>query len=406
VSSAKERVKTGRTIILLAVFAVLMVSRRPDQLANPQFYADDGSGFFADAVRSGWACVFTPYNGYLLLLPRIVAVALTKAMPWEFLPLAFSLSALTICSLIALRIAQISPSGLAAFGMMVALVAVPNNGGGAPFLNLCCLHFFFAVLIVLECWSGSATSWSAAGRGSMLVVAALSCPEPIIILPVILWRIWVQRANRAACWPLIGLAGGAVVQLLIVLAVGRRRLAVQGIMGRILLQLPQVMSFYSSHLFAEFADMSSASLIAYLLLIFVVAVLVWSFLDSGNPFRSQAAGCILCALLLLIAGRMVNPGWPDPVGAGSRYVLPVFALAMMSLVLLCYGTECRARKFALGFLLLAVISSALVCWQCVPYTDFNWRHQVAEVRAGRCRSFVIPPGWSFPVPIQGRAPAP
>lgn len=70
-------------IIRLQVFvfflgAVIIFSRRPDSLLNPQFWAEDGAIWYAEAYNSGWfKALFVPYAGYFEVLPRLIgAVAL------------------------------------------------------------------------------------------------------------------------------------------------------------------------------------------------------------------------------------------------------------------------------------------------------------------------------------------
>jgi hypothetical protein len=53
--------------------AVLLALRKPWALHTPQFWAEDGSIFMTQDDLLGPRAFLVPYNGYLHLLPRLVA---------------------------------------------------------------------------------------------------------------------------------------------------------------------------------------------------------------------------------------------------------------------------------------------------------------------------------------------
>jgi hypothetical protein len=60
---------------LVAVGAIaVVIARRPDAVTNAQFWAEDGTIWFATAYdHGGFASLFVPYNGYLQTFSRLVA---------------------------------------------------------------------------------------------------------------------------------------------------------------------------------------------------------------------------------------------------------------------------------------------------------------------------------------------
>ena len=58
---------------VLAGLAGLLLLRRPDALAAPQLWAEDGSVFLLGQDAHGLAAVLHPYMGYLHTLPRLTA---------------------------------------------------------------------------------------------------------------------------------------------------------------------------------------------------------------------------------------------------------------------------------------------------------------------------------------------
>jgi len=81
--------------IYLIAFAVV-IARRPDAVFHAQFYAEDGSIWFADAYNYGWwRVLFSPYEGYLHVLPR-AAAAIALLVPLSRAALVENLIAIAI----------------------------------------------------------------------------------------------------------------------------------------------------------------------------------------------------------------------------------------------------------------------------------------------------------------------
>ena len=53
--------------------AALLALRKPWALHTPQFWAEDGEIFMKQDDAWGAGAILSPYNGYLLLLPRLIA---------------------------------------------------------------------------------------------------------------------------------------------------------------------------------------------------------------------------------------------------------------------------------------------------------------------------------------------
>ena len=90
-------IPNGAVLLLFyLLFAALLVTRRPDCIRNPQFWAEEGTRFFVDArEHSVWINLATYSYGYFDLLVRLIhqAAALVRL---EYAPLVLVLSALAI----------------------------------------------------------------------------------------------------------------------------------------------------------------------------------------------------------------------------------------------------------------------------------------------------------------------
>jgi len=84
----------------LFLFACLVVvSRRPDAVLHPQFWAEDGRVFFQEAYNlGGWHSLFRPYAGYFHTVPRLGAW-LALILPLAMAPLILNLIAIAIQAL-------------------------------------------------------------------------------------------------------------------------------------------------------------------------------------------------------------------------------------------------------------------------------------------------------------------
>src|SRR3954453_19860929 len=77
-----------RALFLAFVLVCLaVISRRPDAFLNPQFFAEDGNIWFADAYNIGWLrSLANTHTGYFQTLPRL-GPALALAVPLPYAPL-------------------------------------------------------------------------------------------------------------------------------------------------------------------------------------------------------------------------------------------------------------------------------------------------------------------------------
>src|SRR5258708_34049507 len=62
-------------LVTFLVGCLVVISRRPDAILNPQFWAEDGVTFYRDAYTGGFRSLVLPYVGYLVSLQRLVALA-------------------------------------------------------------------------------------------------------------------------------------------------------------------------------------------------------------------------------------------------------------------------------------------------------------------------------------------
>ncbi len=83
---------TERNLFFLALVLVMsvLVFRRPDAFLIPQFHAEEGRNFFADAYNQGWSSLFNTVNGYFHVFPRLVILlSLSFTITPAYLPTVY-----------------------------------------------------------------------------------------------------------------------------------------------------------------------------------------------------------------------------------------------------------------------------------------------------------------------------
>ena len=382
--------KAHLTALALLVFIVALLSKHLDQLVTPQFYAEDGI-FFYQSETVGWPSVFHVYNNYLHS-PRVLSSLACSVLPWEWLPLAFNLSAALVTIAIAYRLCSARLPLYVGPLMAIALVTVLHSG--EVYLNICCLHVFLGVLLMVNLLEPvPARSSETARRMGEVLVAALAGPEAIILAPFMLWRAVLWRKDVKGLLVLGAMALGAVIEGVVLV------LHPRGLHGELVAmqQFLVVMPYYCQLIFAHGLKVDDVYLTGAIIMVLVSGVFAYLFSDSGNPYRLQVALLLVCAALFLIAGKL-TAGWASPLGNGAHYAYLPCVMVWWALAWLLVGATCRSKRLLAASLILAIVASSATYWAADAYPDSHWRTQVAEARAGTRAQFVIYPGWGVPVP--------
>jgi hypothetical protein len=182
-------------LIFACVFAAI-VTRRPDALFGAEFYAEDGTVWFAQAYDFGVLhALLIPHTGYFQTLPRLTA-GLALLVPFSLAPLAMNLVALIVQALPVNVLLSARSAGLATLGlrsaMALAYVALPNvtelnanitNGQWHLALMAC-------LLLVARPPLGK---WGRAFDWTVLLISGLTGPFCLLLLPVAGSVWWLRR---------------------------------------------------------------------------------------------------------------------------------------------------------------------------------------------------------------------
>lgn len=197
---------------------VLLWLRRPEELLNAQFWAEDGNVFFRDQTLFGFWNAFTlAYAGYFHTIPRLVA-ATFSVLPVRFAPFAFNFTTLFIeaicCGMFALPQYRklIESDSLRAVACVAA--AVCPVCGWELVGTVCNLQWYLCILSLLLIAYQVKTLKADIALSVVQVLIAVSAPVTLLYLPFLVWQA-VKRPGAFKVRPVVHSAA-IVLQALIV----------------------------------------------------------------------------------------------------------------------------------------------------------------------------------------------
>lgn len=391
--------------ILFFVACAVLLTRRMELIFIPQFFAEDGSVFFPQSMDMGWRAVFTPCAGYILLLPRLVAGA-TTWVPWLYLPLVYNLAGMIVTAFVVVRVASSRLPRVAAVAGAVALLVVPFNGVIYSCLNS--LHFILGALLVVNLLEPAPASRSETVRRLIeVVLASLSGPEGIILLPWVAWRALQLRKSPRGLILMGGIAITALIQLGVLLLSHNRdanclivRDDVFSVAKTGEFELPPVsiISRYITCFFCRWAGLPTKLLGIEWVALVGAAILFTPLLWGCGRKHLQVVFLLLAASgAFLMAGRYANPVWMRPYSGDcqARFIFFPYVLAFWSLGWIAASPGLWRQRVAYALIGLVCISS-LTRWQADSLGNYRWGEQLAEHRATHSLYFFYPCTPAFP----------
>ncbi|MBN9307626.1 MULTISPECIES: hypothetical protein [unclassified Devosia] len=218
--------REGASALAFAISLLVMIARRPDILSNAMLWAEDGAVYFADAWNRGaLAALFLPFAGTLQLFPRGV-YGLATLLPVQFVPLFGVWAALLVRAAIpAFLFSSRFPwiDWRAKVAVAAYFLLMPNLA--EVHVNPANTHWYLGLylLAVVLADAPRTRRWQI-HDWAVLLVAGLSGPMILFVLPALLWRSLAQRHTTAARRAYLGVAAAlAALQLvlIVVTALGR-----------------------------------------------------------------------------------------------------------------------------------------------------------------------------------------
>lgn len=384
-------------LVAVALAAALLFLRKPWALHAPQLYAEDGSIFLVGHETLGLQAWFTPYMGYLHLLPRAVAWFAGTFLDPRWWPACYVAAAAAGTAFVLFRFAspRFDVPGRSWLILSIGLVAQT----GETVLSLTNLQWFTAFIFLQQAvFSPPAGIGQRSGDLALVALAGLTGPFVLLFLPLLAWRAWRDRsvdtiavaAVAALCaavqaWFLwqsesAAQAGGAWRPGFLAAALGGR-LVTRPLLG-----------FGVAIDFAAWAHAAAGG-----------AVLAWLlFRTLRTAARTPVRVAVVAALGLTVAAAVLRCrpdrwDWDDLTFSDRYFFMPRVLVAWM-LIWECAAVSRLAAWTARTACLAAVLLNVRGHVQPAP-PDFRWADHCDAIRRGAPAKIpTLPEGWTLDYP--------
>lgn len=189
--------------------------------AQRTIWAEDGGIFLNDALNgSGWAGIFSPYEGYLHIVPRLGANLVASFVPVQGYGIAMNYASCLVVSLVALCVFYLSKSVVGNTLIRVCLASLVIFVAPGPLetlANFANVHWY---LLWLTPWLLMAQAQSRAGRFGLFALSLLVSLTEILSLLFVPLFLYDLR-NRSKWFARTGLLLGLLSQVLTTLSFPR-----------------------------------------------------------------------------------------------------------------------------------------------------------------------------------------
>ena len=386
----------GMALGVLAVAWVVAALRRPAAFFNAQFWAEDGSVFFAQAAAQGLKALSLPHAGYQHLLQRIVA-QLTASLPLVWMPTLFVVATVVIWSGVVLALFSPRVGARWPMAMVVVLVLLPSDN--ELWFNLTNVQWTSALLIPLWLVAKDAKCWRVRGvEVAIALLVGLTGVFSIVAAPLFVVRALIRRTGAAgilaATWVLAGSLQWMTVQAegsspAVGLPVGQSFIITgKRVFGTLFLPtgVPENVTVYAG-LAAGLAG-------------------VWWFVWRcwrTPALRPYGYGAVFAALVSVATLWRFQSNLDDlvPAANGERYFFVPKVMVLWGLIQIA-AQSTRDRWVAVAALILA-LGVALPKFKLDPLIDNDWPHWAERIEAGE-REWVpiTPEGFRFIPPARSK----
>jgi hypothetical protein len=362
--------------LFLAALALALVARRPDALAHPQFYAEDGASWFADAYNLPPArALLSPLAGYYTFFQRAMAFLVAPLgidrAPAAFAVIGFGMQLLPAAYFISSRMRPVVQSDSARLGLAALYVMIPARELGG---NLTNTQWDLMILAFLVIFAAPPVGWS--GRVfdlGALVLSGLTGPYALFLLPIAAIR-WRARLTKWRSLQIAVLAGCCAVQLGIIAYLhlhgsSRTSHGLGGSAGDVaIIIVNQVLAAVS-----PIGLTAQTQVLAFTLAIGIVLILVMAATRGPDALRWFT----ILAACLAISG-MASPYDAKPTkalwlelmgGGGARYFYALILALAFSLTWLAFHTSRRAVATPTKCLLAGLCLLTVGQWQFTAYSS-------------------------------------
>jgi hypothetical protein len=388
--------------------AAVLVMKAPDAFRLPQFWAEDGTVFFAQQWGHITPLLFAPYAGYLLVMPRLIAW-LANLLPVEHAPAVYILCATLMGAAAMASLREMERIGIP-FVLTIAVFALtPTSGEILGALTNVQWLLQFHLLAFLVRFATDAENLPRTKGAIVMLAVALTGPLAIFacaaLFSILVMRYFLvlggehrmrQTLQSVSTGEVAALSLGATVQatsLVFATPVQAQSPSLGLLMG-----IASELQALQIHVLG--GRVSANGL--FLGVFFALMVTVCLRLRRSPPLIAFLAMVVFVVLqFIAVAAKFENqPGILAPLLNGDRYFVAAKTLFWWSLVLCALMLV--SRQVAAALVLAALI--AVSVWTDAPLrrpalADLKWHRYARRIQSGA--EFVVipinPVPWTFEV---------
>jgi hypothetical protein len=349
--------------VLILAFG-LAVARRPSSVLRPEFFNEDGQVFFLGTFfGSPVETLFRSYQGYLHLVPRLVAL-LERAVPITSAPLVSNVASLLVVAGVATfafsRLERAIPSRAirAAFAAIIVVAPVAAE----PLGSLTYAQWYLGVFLVLFLLADPPRSrLGAVLDRTALVLSSLTGPFGIVVSPMYVVAA-VRTRTRAAAITAVAVVVPACLQLFLLLTAGGRAPSIhwQGLdqVARVTALRAIVVPFIGTHtgtslvVAPTWIGFAVATGICAALVVVLVAL-------AAEPERRWTAAVLVAGWIVILGAGLVGstdrPSDMLHLGYSDRYFFIPGLLIGMFAVAGLVASSWWGRMAAIGLCLVLAV---------------------------------------------------
>jgi hypothetical protein len=381
------------TAVSAAIFAAYFRS----VWSPPQLWAEDALVFLAEALTHPLAAIVEPYSGYLLVLPRLLALS-ALAVPLAWVPFVYAALAFA-CTIAAMAYAATARMPVPHWQLApLALALVPHNGEIA--FTITNVQWIAATSLALVAVAPPAESRARRYLDlSVVALTGLTGPFSILFLPAFVLQKLAFRESRQASALLAVAAATALVQVASFVASGAPSHVPSVWPG-----LDVLLQVLIANGLGEWFGFDPRPRLPW-----GFVVLAGLVLAIAGPLLSPAsrrmilalglcAGAVLGAAIVKWSGDMITLPRFAPYGLGSRYFFLSGVLLAWMLLIAAWDAR-RPSRYAALLALALFVANGIWHTKRVPRPDQDWAGQVRRFEAGEISALrILPEGWTVILP--------
>jgi len=375
-------------LLLFFIALIILVSRRPDALFQPQFWAEDGTVFYANAYNlGGIRSLFLPLVGYFQTFPRLITAGV-QLFPLIWAPLICNLSAMVLQILpvnliISSRFSPFIPSF--AIRLFIAFLYLAKPSSYEIHANITNSQWHLALLacLVLAAMPSQFLVWKVFDV-AVIILSGISGPFSIMLFPLAILCRWLRLGKpKAALILVLGIAS-LVQGLTILLTVGTSRPkasfigvipeAIARVIGGQIFLSPLIGQRGYGKLLIDFPRYSSW--IALLAALIGIYLMLYALLKAPPELRLFIIFSSMISTAALAAPTITN--WQDllqPWVGGRYWLIPRLTFVTTLLWLVQRQSLLHLRRIAILAFSIMLIGITLD-WQYTPFGNFQFEYYV------------------------------